>query len=98
MLFIQVYIWFLLFCSLGTNSLVGYHPIRGCQFIKLGQGSRKKDIIVAILLTLGKGREHLREDRDKYIYIFWNNIEKGEAKHTCILVFNYYKIHHSFLW
>ena len=68
--------------SLRCFSQVGrmYHR-RGAQGLSLADGCYERMIIVHELLhALGFWHEQSRPDRDRYIEIFWENINDSESK------------------
>jgi hypothetical protein len=48
----------------------------GQQKILLDTDCRRANVIHEIIHALGFGHEHSRKDRDKYVTIQWDNIEK----------------------
>lgn len=44
-------------------------------------GTSIDEIVPLILITLGKGYEHVRPDRDNFVHILWKNIVPGEQYH-----------------
>ncbi|XP_078371948.1 uncharacterized protein LOC144655560 isoform X2 [Oculina patagonica] len=70
--------WVRFIKSKGCWSSVGYRR-KSPQFISLGVGCNQKGIICHEMThALGFYHEQARPDRDKYVAIFWENIQKGK--------------------
>ena len=60
-------------------SYIGYPVSHRSRFVKVYRNSKVKQIIKRVFVALGKVPEHHRADRDNYIKILWDNIEKGNC-------------------
>ena len=68
----------LFLCLLRCWSPVGYRR-KSPQLISLGVGCNQKGIICHEMMhTLGFYHEQGRPDRDKYVAIYWENIQPGQ--------------------
>lgn len=53
-------------------------PFEGDQLVEVGSGcSKMVEILPLLMLVLGRGHENLREDRDQYVRVNWDNIYRG---------------------
>ena len=51
--------------------------------MKVRRNSNVRGIIKGVFVALGKVPEHQRADRDNYVKILWDNIERG----NCIYIY-----------
>ena len=76
--FVCVFVFFFLFYR--CWSYIGrLYWQKGPQILSLGQRCNKKGIIMHELMhAVGFWHEQSRPDRDQYVEVLWENIEKGE--------------------
>ena len=76
--FVCVFVFFILFYR--CWSYIGrLYWQKGPQILSLGQRCNKKGIIMHELMhAVGFWHEQSRPDRDQYVEVLWENIEKGE--------------------
>ena len=65
------------------RSYIGYPVSRSSRFVKVRRNSNVRGIIKGVFVALGKVPEHQRADRDNYVKILWDNIERG----NCIYIY-----------
>ena len=49
----------------------------GRQYVYIEEDTNTTDTLTVILITLGRGFENLRSDRNEYIKVLWNNVISG---------------------
>ena len=67
-------------------SYIGYPVLFNSRLVKVGRKDNVRRIIKGVFIALGKTSEHQRIDRDDYVKILWENIEKGNYKHIMLHV------------
>lgn len=68
-------------CYCRCAAVVGFHPGRVDLYLSLPGCIKWGTIQHEFLHSLGFWHEHTRYDRDKYVSIQWENIEKGIILH-----------------
>ena len=59
----------------------------GKQRLSLGKGCERKGVALHELMhVLGFFHEQSRLDRDKYVTVYWSNVDKGENHANCWVV------------
>lgn len=69
----------MILCLLRYSSSFGMSTVSSEQYVNVGKHLiYRSSVLPFVLLTLGKGYEHYRQDRNQYVTIFEDNIISGK--------------------